>query len=397
MYQGLSASGPNRMRIGIYAREVFSSPDFDSIVSGHAQFAIKTAAILREAGYHPVFYTTRLRPSFALPSCFPDQMEVRELPHSQHSQKDRRHSFAGSFRQFLALRHWVREDNLDVLHGFGSDAAAFLFWLVKRSRPRLKTVITPTPDFHLSSSSWMRGRIRRRAWRGLDRILCPSPHMIKKGEPYRIPVWPAVARPGILRNFADIAQPDPDTVLFWRNPDHGNGADIAADVFERLAPLFPNRKFVFAVRPGPPLVQRLREMARDIPNVETYVFPYPGQVTIESLLARSLMTIMPFRKLSMNPQMAILESLYAGVPVITTPIGSNPDVVLDDVSGLILKDTSVESFTRAASQLLNDPQRLGAMRAQARPSVENRYNWSVYTKETLDCYQTLASAGSPLL
>lgn len=62
----------------------------------------------------------------------------------------------------------------------------------------------------------------------------------------------------------------------------------------------------------------------------------------------------------------VLESLYAGKPVITFDQGSMPEIVFDDRTGYRVKPWSVADFARACERFIDDPERARAMSDECR-------------------------------
>src|SRR5690606_13818563 len=98
-------------------------------------------------------------------------------------------------------------------------------------------------------------------------------------------------------------------VLFWRDPSLNNGADVCAKVYDMLAPEFPDISFDMAIRPHWSAVEGLDELAAKHENVNIYRFPYEDGITLPKLVLESLCVMLPFRRMTICPQLAIAESL----------------------------------------------------------------------------------------
>jgi spore coat protein SA len=76
------------------------------------------------------------------------------------------------------------------------------------------------------------------------------------------------------------------------------------------------------------------------------------------------------------------EAMAAGLPIVTTNRGGNPEVVAGAGNGLVIDQPEApEAFAQAFSTLLRDPARSRAMGAQGRKLAEERYSWNRVAKE----------------
>jgi glycosyltransferase involved in cell wall biosynthesis len=79
-----------------------------------------------------------------------------------------------------------------------------------------------------------------------------------------------------------------------------------------------------------------------------------------------------------NLPMTILEAFARGIPAVATPVGVVPDVVLQNVNGLLVPPGNVRALADALAELIDDPalrQRLGA---SARRDHADRYEMNGY-------------------
>lgn len=83
--------------------------------------------------------------------------------------------------------------------------------------------------------------------------------------------------------------------------------------------------------------------------------------------------------------MIILEAGAAGRPVVTTRVGSLPDMVQDGVTGFLVPTGEAEIFANRLLTLLTDPQRRDAMGEAARRYISQHYSLerSVRAREAL--------------
>jgi glycosyltransferase involved in cell wall biosynthesis len=89
-------------------------------------------------------------------------------------------------------------------------------------------------------------------------------------------------------------------------------------------------------------------------------------------------------------RLKILEALAAGLPVVSTPIGSE-GIDANDGEHLVVADRSV--FAQAVVHLLLDPERGRQLAERARGLVRERYDWSVVGRPAGDAVAAAAMRG----
>ena len=82
-----------------------------------------------------------------------------------------------------------------------------------------------------------------------------------------------------------------------------------------------------------------------------------------------------------------LEFMASGKPVVATSVGSLPDLVLHEKTGLLVSPLDLEELSQALLQLAGNPQLRSAMGQAARNHVEARYAWPRVAAEVVDIYR----------
>lgn len=373
-----------RRRIGIYLNVAHTDRDYLGAVSGHVQIPLKAAAMLRERGHDVTLITTKPRQNAVLPVLSESAVSSIHLPDASRTWPRRRARPVKALSHLWALRRSLQKNAFDAVHFFGFDRTVLLAAGMRAMGAKVPVVATPVGP----PGAWLMGPARAELSGRIARL-----DGFMSLTPWTARAWAEIARrpvpalpPGVLK---ELPQPEPgarDSVLFWRNASHSNGADLAADAFRALAPRHPEVHFRFAVRPHDTLEPMLQEAALAHPNIHVHVYPYRDGVTLESLLKRSICGVFPFRVLSINPQLSILETLYAGCPVVASDIESNVDIV-DDATGVLFPSGSRSGLIHAIETALS--------RARAQPDwgvdvarlTRRAWNWPGFAVRLAEAYE----------
>ncbi|CAN5831571.1 glycosyltransferase family 4 protein [soil metagenome] len=113
----------------------------------------------------------------------------------------------------------------------------------------------------------------------------------------------------------------------------------------------------------------------------------PGDARLPDLLARTAVFALPSD--ADKSSYAIVEALAAGVPVVTTSYGAQPEMVPDGSCGFIVAPGDGRALHEALARLLDDPALATRMGVAARARAEERFDAHRTTGALLD---TLARA-----
>jgi glycosyltransferase involved in cell wall biosynthesis len=88
---------------------------------------------------------------------------------------------------------------------------------------------------------------------------------------------------------------------------------------------------------------------------------------------------------------ALLEALAAGRPVVATRVAGIPEVVEDDVNGLLVPQRDAGSLAAALARLAREPATRARLGAAARLTAETRLTWSAVARALEECYAQAAA------
>jgi glycosyltransferase involved in cell wall biosynthesis len=85
----------------------------------------------------------------------------------------------------------------------------------------------------------------------------------------------------------------------------------------------------------------------------------------------------------------LIESMAAGVPVVATDVGGNPEVVEDGVTGILVPPCDGEALARGIGAFLGDPARAARMGMAGKERAFERFSFERAVRETEDLYAGL--------
>ncbi|MFB6116850.1 MAG: glycosyltransferase family 4 protein [Candidatus Nanosalina sp.] len=118
---------------------------------------------------------------------------------------------------------------------------------------------------------------------------------------------------------------------------------------------------------------------------------FAGRVPEEELpLYYSLGDVFSLPTFGEGLPLSILESMASGTPVLSTEVGSIPDVVTDDV-GRLVEPENREALREALEEMLSDKEKLEDMSSNCRDKAVNEYSWDSVVEKTEEVYEDLSS------
>jgi glycosyltransferase involved in cell wall biosynthesis len=138
-------------------------------------------------------------------------------------------------------------------------------------------------------------------------------------------------------------------ILFLGRLGDRKGVPQLAEALRALLPLDGWRATIAGDGP----VEEARRQARQLGLGDRVDLPgWVGPAEVDALLGSADILVLP--SLSENLPMSVIEGMAAGLAVVTTPVGAVPDIVTDEVNGLIVPPSDVPALTEALRRVIED-------------------------------------------
>ncbi len=112
-----------------------------------------------------------------------------------------------------------------------------------------------------------------------------------------------------------------------------------------------------------------------------------NRTDIPGVLAELDVSVLP--SLSESLPNAILESMAAGVPVVATTVGGIPEVIVNEVSGLLVAPRDAPRLAAAMERLLRNPDFARGLANRGRATVEAKFSLELMARSTEEHYISL--------
>jgi glycosyltransferase involved in cell wall biosynthesis len=220
-------------------------------------------------------------------------------------------------------------------------------------------------------------RAFRSAWQRLDVAFVLGPRTRELAVSYwepRCPVYviPHGAEPGVRggRSVRPVTATDP-VVLFFGVWSKYKGIEVLLDAFGLVRAEIPESRLVLAGDAGADInVETVLERARQIGNVDAR----PGYVAVEDvapLFDSARVVATPYIRAT---QSGVAHLAYTfGRPIVATAVGDLPEVIQDDVTGLLVEPGDAEGLAKAIVKLLKDPALAARLGAAGEKSVDDAW------------------------
>jgi len=289
---------------------------------------------------------------------------------------------AGDFAVVRRIRRYlVGEGPFDVIHGHSSKGGGY----ARMMRLYGLGPIVYTPHAFITMSPLKRGAkqhlyraLEARLARWGDRIICCSQFEREHAQQLGI----AAHRLSIITHGASRLAAEPRARLrdrlglgtehvvvgFVGRMDEQKAPEYLVAAAEQLLPELPQLVFLF-IGDGPKRASLEARLQRAGLGGRTRwlgaVEARPYMPAFDMLALSSLYEGFPY---------VLIEALFAGLPIVSTPVGGTREAIADGVNGMIVAPASADALAAAIRKLAADP---GLRRAMAAASLARAENFTV--------------------
>jgi glycosyltransferase involved in cell wall biosynthesis len=284
----------------------------------------------------------------------------------------------------FVLRRAVREFGPDVVHAHGAKAALLSLLLPLPSG--VPVVVT----LH---NVWRGGRLTsllRRALRRATAVICVSEAVRSALLHHGI----SIERAPVIPNGVSLPPPierevrDRVTVAFIGRLTREKGIDLLIEAWDALIAEkrlnAPGTLRLVIAGDGP--LRRVVEQWVDRTGSQALYLGYVEDVN--PVYADADFVVIPSR--SEGQSLTALEAMSHGLPVIAASVGGLREVVLDNVTGLLIPPESPRALADTISALARDRDLRGEMASDARARAEVHYSLGQCLDRTLEIYKACA-------
>jgi glycosyltransferase involved in cell wall biosynthesis len=168
------------------------------------------------------------------------------------------------------------------------------------------------------------------------------------------------------------------------------GVSYFVDAVPAILKAVPDARFLLIGRGNEE--DALRRQVRSL-GVDQYVVFAGYQENIAAHYA--MMDISVLTSLTEGLSLTVLESMQAGLPLVVTRVGGNPEVVVDGETGFLVPPRDVPAFVKRVVTLLRNRALRQQMGSAAKEHVRRRFYLPDVARRYLELYDALAGSHPP--
>ncbi|HIK26998.1 MAG: glycosyltransferase family 4 protein [Oscillatoriaceae bacterium SKW80] len=160
-------------------------------------------------------------------------------------------------------------------------------------------------------------------------------------------------------------------ILFNGSDWERKGGDLVVEAFKQVKKVIPEAKLVI-------IGKKVNKRGEGINN--------PGKIRslseLHDLFLKSDLVVAPSY---CEPfQEFLLEAMNYGVPCIVSDRDGMPEIVDQEINGMIIEQLTPEALAKNIVTLLNNPERLACMSEAARQKIKTKFNWNSIAEKIVE-------------
>jgi glycosyltransferase involved in cell wall biosynthesis len=178
------------------------------------------------------------------------------------------------------------------------------------------------------------------------------------------------------------------TILFFGRAVMVRGIDTLIQAFSKLGVVRPYLRLELLLLDDVDL-SRIRRLVKDSPWSTRIELTVGRQAGMDRRLAQATLAAFPFRSSGCIPEqpLTMIEAMAAALPVVTTPIGTVPEIVQDGQNGRIIPPADPKRLAQVIGELLDDSATRDRLGLAGQETVRSRFNWDTIADQTFRIYE----------
>lgn len=164
------------------------------------------------------------------------------------------------------------------------------------------------------------------------------------------------------------------------------GAEHLVTAFSKVLQRVPDAKLVIAG--GGPEAANLHALMKKL-GIEnsTFMLGTLSREQVIKLIAAADIFVLPSLMESFG--LVLLEAMAAGVPIVCTRAGGVPEIVENEINGLMVPPADADALADAILRVLDDRELAKKLRVNGLRVAREKFSWEKTARETLTLYETM--------
>lgn len=170
------------------------------------------------------------------------------------------------------------------------------------------------------------------------------------------------------------------------------GVDDLVDAIPEILKIIGKHDLLF-VFAGPGDYSKYRQKLDKLNVKSDYLFT--GSLPRDSiikLIRKSALAVLP--SYNENCPFAILESMACGTPVVASNVGGIPEIITNEVDGLLVEPGNPDVLAKTIARLLSDTSFRNILGQRARSKIAQKFSWQANISKYLKCYSEASKLGN---